>query len=56
MTTYTANYDVGEFLEARGFEPLSTDYRYYYFDDTEALQDELDEMPPWSYLWFANGW
>lgn len=56
MATYSCNQFVAEYLIGRDFEPISHDYRYYVFDDTESLQDALEEMPVWMLISKANAW
>lgn len=56
MAILSANLAVSNYLEGKGFEPDSSDYRYYYYTITEQLTDSLDDMPSWYRIAYADPW
>lgn len=53
---YAANQKIKDYLVGRGFSVLSSDYRYFYFEDTPSLQTAISEIPVWGNIWFASDW
>lgn len=49
---YAAINYVNSYLIGKGFESVSSDYRYWYYTDDAELQDALAEMPRW-YLYLT---
>lgn len=53
---YSANYYIAQYLIGKGLTPTSSNYRYYYFEESEALTTALAEMPNFYFISFANLW
>lgn len=53
---YAANQKIRDYLVGKGFSVLSSDYRYFYFEDTPSLQTAISEIPVWGNIWFASDW
>ncbi len=56
MATYVCIRQVSEYLEGLDFTPDSSDYRYFYYTDSEALQTAITNMPSWMRLAFSPPW
>ena len=53
---YAANYYIKNYLVGKGLSIVSQDYRYYYFEEGETLNQALSEIPDWMKIQFANPW
>ena len=56
MATYTCIRQVSDYLEGLDFTPDSSDYRYFYYTDSEELRLALTNMPAFGKIWFAPPW
>lgn len=56
MAIYACVRQISDYLEGLDFVPDSSDYRYFYYTDSEALQLALTNLPKWAKIWFAPPW
>ena len=54
LALYGFNYAINEYLIGKGLAPNSSDFRYYYYVNNDALWIALEEMPKWYYVMYEN--